>query len=191
VSKRDRLQRPNLESKRLLGREEQLIDQKEDTRPPSTRRLSVSLTYGIHDIECDVVGLTVAEAGIAFGDVLNLDPSSQPFLSGRPISDDWILQPGDRLEWMREWGWKGSDTLATTLGRIATSLERIANKLDPPPSDKVGTSYVSDKLGCTTTWVAEMIRKGHIPPSCIVPGSGNGKVWRFYRTRIDAWIESR
>jgi hypothetical protein len=163
----------------------------ENSRPPLARRLSVSLTYGIHAIEMDVAGLTVAEAGVAFGDALNLDPAAQPYLSGRHVSDDLILQPGDRLEWVRGWGRKGSDGLATTLDRIATSLERIANKLDPPPSDKVGTSYVSDKLGCTTTWVAEMIRKKHIPPSCIVPGSGNGKVWRFYRTRIDAWIESR
>lgn len=84
-----------------------------------------------------------------------------------------------------------SEHILAAMERIAVSLERIANKLDPPPSDKVGTAYVAEKLGCTTTWIAEMIRKGQIPPSCIVPGSGNGKVWRFYRQRIEEWIARR
>lgn len=77
------------------------------------------------------------------------------------------------------------------LERIATSLERIANKMDPPPSDKVGTGYVAEKLGCSTIWITELIRKGEVPRSCVVPGTGNGKVWKFYRNRIDAWIEGR
>ena len=77
------------------------------------------------------------------------------------------------------------------LERIASSLERIANKLDPLPGDKVGTPYVAEKLGCTTVWIAELIRNGEIPPSCIVAGTGHGKVWKFHRSRIDEWIARR
>jgi predicted DNA-binding transcriptional regulator AlpA len=84
-----------------------------------------------------------------------------------------------------------SENMFAVLERIANSLERIANKLDPLPGDKVGTPYVAEKLGCTTIWVTELIRKGEIPPSCIVTGTGNGKLWKFHRSRIDAWLASR
>lgn len=75
--------------------------------------------------------------------------------------------------------------------RIVTDLRRIADRLDPPPPDKVGTPYVSGRLGCTTVWITELIRKKEIPPNCIVPGTGNGKPWKFYRERIDRWIKDR
>jgi hypothetical protein len=74
---------------------------------------------------------------------------------------------------------------------LAADLRRIANHFDPPPPDKVGSEYVAQKLGCTTTWIAELVRREEIPKSCIVPGTGNGKPWKFFRDRIDKWIESR
>ena len=77
------------------------------------------------------------------------------------------------------------------LASIANSLARIADHVDPPPPDKVGTPYVADRLGCTTEWIAQMAARGDIPPSCIVPGTGAGKPWKFVRSRIDEWIESR
>lgn len=84
-----------------------------------------------------------------------------------------------------------SENILSVMERIAASLERIANKLDPPPGDKVGTGYVAEKLGCSTIWITELIRKGEIPPSCIVTGTGNGRLWKFHRSRIDAWIAGR
>jgi hypothetical protein len=75
--------------------------------------------------------------------------------------------------------------------RIEHHLARIADHFDPPPPDKVGTTYVAAKLGCTTDWIAMMVRDGAIPPSCLVAGTGNGKPWKFYRARIDEWIEKR
>jgi hypothetical protein len=77
------------------------------------------------------------------------------------------------------------------LDRIATALERIADQLAPLPSDIVGSGYVAKRLGCTTVWVAEMARRGDIPKSCLVPGTGNGKLWRFYRQKIDRWLATR
>lgn len=88
--------------------------------------------------------------------------------------------------------------LCASLARIAqafegveTQLRRIADHVDPPPPDKVGTSYVANRLGCTMIWVTEMVRNGDVPAGCIVPGTGNRKPWKFFRTRIDQWIESR
>ncbi len=57
--------------------------------------------------------------------------------------------------------------------------------------DVVDTSYVAQKLGCTTVWIADQARSGAIPGSCIVPGTGHGKPWKFYRLRIDGWLRER
>jgi hypothetical protein len=73
----------------------------------------------------------------------------------------------------------------------AIDLKRIADHFDPPPPDIVGSAYVASRLGCTTTWVADMVRRGEIPPHAVVPGTGNGKPWKFFRSRIDSWITSR
>lgn len=67
-------------------------------------------------------------------------------------------------------------------------LVRIADHFDPPPPDVVDSVYVSQKLGCTTTWIADLARNGGIPPSCVVPGTGDGKPWKFYRAKIEKWI---
>jgi hypothetical protein len=77
------------------------------------------------------------------------------------------------------------------LTSIAKSLARIADVVDPAPSKIVDSPYVANRLDCTTVWVAEMARNGQIPKNCIVPGTGNGKLWKFYRSLIDQWIESR
>jgi predicted DNA-binding transcriptional regulator AlpA len=78
-----------------------------------------------------------------------------------------------------------------SLQSIAQSLSRLADHFDPPPPDIVGTPYVANKLGCTTDWIAMLVRDGEIPVSCLVPGTGNGKPWKFRRSRIDEWIKNR
>jgi predicted DNA-binding transcriptional regulator AlpA len=77
------------------------------------------------------------------------------------------------------------------LTAVATSVGRLADHLAPCPSPIVGTPYVAERLGCTTVWVAELVRKGEIPKACLVPGTGRGKLWKFYREKIDRWLESR
>jgi len=75
--------------------------------------------------------------------------------------------------------------------QVANALTRIANHFDPPPPDKVDSGYIAKKLGCSKVWAARMAAEGRIPRSCIVPGTGDGKLWKFYRSRIDQWIEER
>ena len=77
------------------------------------------------------------------------------------------------------------------LRRLVECVSRIADHFNPPPPDKVGTPYIAERLGCTTDYVAVMVREESVPPSCLVPGTGNGKPWKFYRSRIDQWIEHR
>jgi hypothetical protein len=75
--------------------------------------------------------------------------------------------------------------------RLASAAEEIAHHLDPKPPEIVKSSYVARRFGCTIKWVGEMVRRGEVPKSCIAPGSGNGKQWRFYRSLIDKWVESK
>ncbi len=82
-------------------------------------------------------------------------------------------------------------SLAQSLSSIASDLRRLADHFAPAPGDKVGTPYVARALAQTTTWVAEMARTGIIPKHCVVEGTGNGRPWKFHRTRIDEWIRSR
>jgi hypothetical protein len=77
------------------------------------------------------------------------------------------------------------------LAEIEADLKRLADHFDPQPSDVVGTPYLADRLGCTATWIAQMVRSGEIPKGCIVPGSGKGRQWKFYRGRIEEWLASR
>lgn len=74
---------------------------------------------------------------------------------------------------------------------IKGDLQRIANHFDPSPPGIVGSSYISERLGCSTYWVTLMVRRGAIPSSCVVPGTGNGKPWKFNRSQVDKWIKNR
>ena len=82
-------------------------------------------------------------------------------------------------------------SLATDFNSLAANVKRIADRLDPPPSDLAGSPEIARRLGQTPTWIAEMARNGSIPKNCLVPGTGNGKPWKFYRNRIEEWIKSR
>ena len=105
----------------------------------------------------------------------------------------------DHLEFVVLWGCKGDgfnddepmQQLLACLRQIETSLRRIADHVDPPPPNVVTTDYIAEKLNCTLVWVARMAAEGRIPRNSIVPGTGEGKPWKFYRSRIDKWIEER
>lgn len=81
--------------------------------------------------------------------------------------------------------------IASSVDVTASSINRIADRLAPQPSDIVDSVWVAERLGCTTTWIADMARQGKIPAACIVAGTGNGKVWKFHRGPIERWLSSR
>ena len=84
----------------------------------------------------------------------------------------------------------GAETLRV-LAEVQADLKRIADHFDPLPPDIVDTPFIAHRLGCTTTWIAQMVRSGEIPKGCIVPGSGKGRQWKFYRSRIEDWLASK
>lgn len=84
----------------------------------------------------------------------------------------------------------GPETLRV-LAEVHADLKRIADHFDPQPPDVVDTPFIARRLGCTTTWIAQMVRSGEMPKGCVVPGSGKGRQWKFYRRRIEEWLASR
>src|SRR3954447_15798702 len=80
------------------------------------------------------------------------------------------------------------ERLLAVLHDIAGSLRRLADAHAPDPGEQVGSTYLAKRLGVTTVYVAQMAREGTIPKSCVIPGTGDGKVWKFHRERIDRWI---
>jgi hypothetical protein len=74
------------------------------------------------------------------------------------------------------------------IAEVQASLLRIADHFDPPPPDVIDSRYLADRLGVSTTRIAQRVRGGSIPASCIVPGSGDGRLWKFHRRRIEEWL---
>lgn len=80
--------------------------------------------------------------------------------------------------------------LLATFRDIAHSLRRIADALAPTPPDLVGTPYVAQRSGRTSTRVTQWVQSGELPAHCVHSG-GNGVPYKFYREHIDRWVESR
>lgn len=80
----------------------------------------IRLIYGAHDLQVDVMGLTVAELHSAYQDVLSLCHSSEAYLDGKLV-EDWnaIPESGGRLEFMKLRGTKGSAVVCELVEFVA------------------------------------------------------------------------
>ncbi len=83
------------------------------------------------------------------------------------------------------------DGFVAMVAEIRSSLVRIADHFDPPERAVVGTKYISERLGVSVRWVGDLVRNGEIPKSCVCPQSGDGKYWRFWKDKIDEWINTQ
>jgi hypothetical protein len=86
---------------------------------------------------------------------------------------------------------QGAGTALPDTSPLLAPLTRIADVLTPPTADVVGTDYIAKHLGCTGVWVSDLARRQVIPANCVVPGSGHGSRWKFYRAAVDRWLASR
>ncbi len=68
------------------------------------------------------------------------------------------------------------------------AIQDLVAVLTPDVPDFVGTDYIARRLGCTTQWVAKMADNGDIPKICVAPKVSGGRIWKFHRDRIDAWL---
>ena len=68
----------------------------------------VNVAYGPHDLDLPLAGCTEAEIKESLADVLNVGKAAEAYVNGQPVRADYVLQAGDRIEWMRESGSKGA-----------------------------------------------------------------------------------
>jgi hypothetical protein len=73
------------------------------------------------------------------------------------------------------------------LSDMKDAWQRLANHFVPLPAEVVGTEYLVQHVGRTTTWWARCAREGRFPPG-LVAGGGDGQEWQFHRRKLDAWI---
>ncbi|MBW8004187.1 MAG: hypothetical protein FVQ06_00180 [candidate division NC10 bacterium] len=87
-------------------------------RPESPTRTqgTVKIIYGVHSLEVDIAGRSVAEVRDSLKQALNIGPRAIAIVDGREVMESHILQTGEILEFVRLAGEKGSGSLVPDLG---------------------------------------------------------------------------
>jgi hypothetical protein len=68
---------------------------------------TVTVYHGPYAEELPVVGQTVGRIRALFGDRFDLDPESQAVIDGRAVEDDYRIEAGQSLVFVRRAGEKG------------------------------------------------------------------------------------
>lgn len=55
----------------------------------------------------DISGRTISQIRRDLGDVMNISDNAAAMVSGSAVSEDYVVQPGDRLEFIQASGTKG------------------------------------------------------------------------------------
>lgn len=83
------------------------LRQASETRPAGRTATTVRILYGIHALEVDVAGRTVAEVRQALALPLNISPRAVAVVGGEVVAEGHLLQAGQQLEFVRLAGEKG------------------------------------------------------------------------------------
>lgn len=68
----------------------------------------VTVVYGANAQEKpELVGRRISEARDILAEVMNIPHLPRPLIGGRNVEKDYVLRPGDRLEFVQEQGVKG------------------------------------------------------------------------------------
>lgn len=127
-----------------------------------------------------------AEETVGFDDGKRVDFSGEA--EARPPSAD----PGSHCAESQMIA-SGNDfaALVAALNAQTRAIGTLVATLAPELPDLVGTDYIARRLGCTPQWVGAMAERGDIPKHCIAPKVSGGRIWKFRRDKIDAWLRER
>jgi len=81
--------------------------------------------------------------------------------------------------------------LVAALKEHTRAIGSLVATLAPPVPDLVGTDYIARRLGCSPQWVGQLAERGEIPRACIAPKISGGRIWKFHRDKIEAWLRDR
>ena len=73
---------------------------------PKTQEL-VRVLYGVHSLEANLAGRTVADVRQALRQALNISPQAVAVVDGREVEEGTVLLAGQQLEFVRLAGEKG------------------------------------------------------------------------------------
>jgi hypothetical protein len=81
--------------------------------------------------------------------------------------------------------------LVAALKEHTRAIGSLVSTLAPPVPDLVGTDYIARRLGVSKQWVGAMAERGDIPRHCVAPKVSGGRIWKFHRDKIEAWLRDR
>lgn len=81
--------------------------------------------------------------------------------------------------------------LVAALKEHTRAIGSLVATLAPPVPDLVGTDYIARRLGVSKQWVGAMAERGDIPRNCVAPKISGGRIWKFHRDKIEAWLRER
>ena len=86
------------------------------------------------------------------------------------------------------------DSLTVLVEALVNHTAAIGNlvaTLAPEVPDLVGTDFIARRLAVSKQWVGTMAERGDIPRHCIAPKVSGGRIWKFHREKIEAWLRER
>lgn len=81
--------------------------------------------------------------------------------------------------------------LVEALKEHTRAIGSLVATLAPEVPDLVGTDYIARRLGVSKQWVGQMAERGDIPRNCVAPKISGGRIWKFHRDKIEAWLRER
>lgn len=72
------------------------------TAPATTR-----VIYGVNELELDLAGKSVRGLWQHLSQVLNIPREAQVSVNGEPVDDEYVVAPGDEIEFRKAAGVKG------------------------------------------------------------------------------------
>jgi len=67
----------------------------------------IKVVCGANSQEVEVAGKSIGEVRKLLGETLNIPKDAKPVISGDNVSDNYVIKPGDTLEFIKPSGEKG------------------------------------------------------------------------------------
>jgi len=79
----------------------------EEGTPQPQSRSTARVRYGVHNRQGDIAGKTIGQVRNEMNRTANLPSDTSPFKGSERLDDDYVIKPGDSIEFHRRQGEKG------------------------------------------------------------------------------------
>lgn len=67
----------------------------------------IKIVSGVNTLDANLVGRSVSDVRNMLSQPLNIDVASRPVVNGETVEEDYVLEDGDELEFVKASGEKG------------------------------------------------------------------------------------